>query len=92
MKNCILLENGFLEVERETAIAAFVAQHNNRRDHGSIGNLTPANICFGRGEMIVVKRRCIKLQTIQNRRLRLQRQGHTRKPMRPRLPRQNQRS
>jgi transposase InsO family protein len=70
-----LLESSFFEGELEAAIAAFIAPYNNHRSHGSIGNLTPADVHFGRGETILAERRHIKLQTIQNRRLNHQRQA-----------------
>ena len=41
----------------------------------SIGNLTPADVYFGRGATILAEGRRIKQQTIQNRRLNHQRQA-----------------
>jgi transposase InsO family protein len=75
LKNRILLENYFFEEELEAAIVAFIDHYNNHRYHESIGNLTPADVYFGRGETILAERRRIKLQTIQNRRLNHQRQA-----------------
>ena len=75
LKNRILLANCFLEGGLEAAIAAFIDHYNNHRYHESIGNFTPANISFGRGETILAERRRIKHQTIQNRRLNHQRQA-----------------
>lgn len=75
LKNRILLENYFLEGELEAPIAAFIDHYNNHRYHESIGNLTPADVYFGRGEAILAERRRIKQQTIQNRRLNHQRQA-----------------
>ncbi|OYU37909.1 MAG: IS3 family transposase [Pseudorhodobacter sp. PARRP1] len=75
LKNRILLENYFLEGELEAAIATFIDHYNNHRYHESIGNLTPADVYFGRGETILAERRCIKQKTIQNRRLNHQRQA-----------------
>ena len=75
LKNRILLENYFMEGELEAAIAAFIDHYNNHRYHESIGNLTPADVYFGRGETILAERRRIKHQTIQNRRLNHQRQA-----------------
>jgi len=69
LKNRILLENYFLEEALEAAIAAFINHYNNDRYHESIGNLTPADVYFGRGETILAERRRIKHKTIQNRRL-----------------------
>jgi len=57
------------------AIAAFIDHYNNRRYHESIGNLTPADVYFGRGETILAERRHIKQKTIQDRRLNHQRQA-----------------
>jgi transposase InsO family protein/transposase-like protein len=75
LKNRILLENYFFEGELEAAIAAFIEHYNKHRYHESIGNLTPADVYFGRGETILAERRRIKHQTIQNRRLNHQRQA-----------------
>ena len=75
LKNRILLENYFFEGELEAAIAVFIEHYNNHRYHESIGNLTPADVYFGRGETILAERRRIKRQTIQNRRLNHQRQA-----------------
>ncbi len=75
LKNRILLENHFLEGELEAAIAAFIDHSNNHRCHVSIGNLTPADVCFGHGDTILAERRRITLKTIQNRHLNHQRQA-----------------
>ena len=75
LKNRILLENYFMEGELEAAIAAFIDHYNNHRYHESVGNLTPADVYFGRGETILAERRRIKMKTIQNRRLNHQRQA-----------------
>ena len=75
LKNRILLENYYLQGELEAAIAAFVEHYNNHRYHESLGNLTPADVYFGRGTAILAEREKIKAQTIQNRRLIHQRQA-----------------
>ena len=59
--------------ELEAAIAAFVEHYNNHRYHESLGNLTPADVYFGRGPAILAEREKIKKLTIQNRRLNHQR-------------------
>ena len=69
LKNRILPENYFLEGEPEAAIDVSINHYNNHRYHESIGNLTPADAYFGRGQTILTERRRIKQQTIQNRRL-----------------------
>ncbi|WP_274961397.1 IS3 family transposase, partial [Lentibacter algarum] len=75
LKNRILLENYYLEGELEAAINAFVEHYNHRRYHESLGNLTPADVYFGRGPAILAERKKIKVQTTQNRRLIHQRQA-----------------
>ena len=50
MKNRVLLENYFLPGQLEAAVAAFVAHYNHHRYHESLGNLTPADVYFGRGK------------------------------------------
>ena len=74
MKNRILLENYYLPGDLEAQINAFVDHYNNQRYHEAIGNLTPADAYFGRGNTILLERERIKRQTIQSRRL-----MHTRK-------------
>jgi putative transposase len=69
LKNRILLENHYLPGDLEAHIAAFVAGYNDRRYHESIGNLTPADVYFGRGQTILIERKRIKRQTIASRRL-----------------------
>jgi len=39
------------------------------RYHESLGNLTPADVYFGRGQTILIERERIKRQTIAKRRL-----------------------
>jgi transposase InsO family protein len=75
LKNRILLENYYLPGDLEAEIDAFVANYNHLRYHESIGNLTPADVYFGRGQTILMQRERIKLQTIQNRRLLHRRQA-----------------
>ena len=75
LKNRILLENYYLPGHLENQIAAFVDHYNNRRYHESIGNLTPADVYFGRDRAIIKRREKIKKLTIQNRRLLHQQQA-----------------
>jgi transposase InsO family protein len=69
LKNRVLLENYFLPSQLEAAVGAFVDHYNHRRYHESLGNLTPADVYFGRGREILEVREEIKKQTIRNRRL-----------------------
>jgi transposase InsO family protein len=75
LKNRILLENYYLPGDLEVEIGAFVADYNYRRYHESLGNLTPADVYFGRGQTILTERERIKRQTIANRRLQHRRQA-----------------
>jgi transposase InsO family protein len=75
LKNRILLENYYLPGDLEAQIEAFVADYNHRRYHESIGNLTPADVYFGRGQTILLQRERIKRQTIAQRCLQHQRQA-----------------
>jgi putative transposase len=68
LKNQILLEHYYLPGQLEARLAAFVDFYNTRRYHESLGNLTPADIYFGRGLSILARRQNIKHQTIELRR------------------------
>ena len=69
LKNRVLLENYFLPGQLELAVGAFVDHYNHERHHESLGNLTPADVYFGRGQAILAEREKIKKLTIQSRRL-----------------------
>ena len=69
LKNRILLENYYLPGDLEGQIDAFVRHYNDHRYHESLGNLTPADVYFGRDRDIIERRKEIKKLTIQNRRL-----------------------
>ena len=75
LKNRILLENYYLPGDLEAEIGAFVADYNHLRYHESLGNLTPADVYFGRGQTILMERERIKRQTIASRRLLHRRQA-----------------
>jgi transposase InsO family protein len=72
LKNRILLENYYLPGALEAEIGSFVDYYNHQRYHESIGNLTPADVYFGRGQTILMKRERIRRDTIQQRRLQYQ--------------------
>jgi hypothetical protein len=69
LKNRILLEHYYLPGDLERQVAAFVEHYNHARYHESLGNLTPADVYFGRAETILLERERIKRQTSANRRL-----------------------
>ena len=69
LKNRILLENYFLPGDLEAHLERFVDHYNHRRYHQSLKNLTPADVYFGRGPTILLKRERIKRETITQRRL-----------------------
>ena len=75
LKNRILLDNYYLPGDLEASIGAFVERYNHQRYHESLGNLTPADVYFGRATAIIEHRRNIKEQTIRDRRLAHQRQA-----------------
>ena len=70
LKNRILLEHYVLPGDLEAQVAAFITYYNHQRYHESLGNLTPADVYFGRGQAILLDRERIKRQTIEQRRLR----------------------
>jgi putative transposase len=69
LKNRILLEHYYLPGDLEEQVRAFVEHYNHARYHESLGNLTPADVYFGRGQTILIEREKIKRQTITGRRL-----------------------
>ena len=56
LKNRILLENYFLPGDLEGQIGAFVRHDNDHRYHESLGNLSPADVYFGRDRDIIERR------------------------------------
>jgi putative transposase len=65
IKNRILLENYYLPGQLEQSIGEFVEYYNDRRYHESLDNLTPADVYFGRGPVILKRREAIKRKTIE---------------------------
>jgi transposase InsO family protein len=57
-----------LPSELEKAIADFVDYYNYRRYHKALGNVTPADVLYGRREQILAKRKEVQIQTINLRR------------------------
>ena len=60
LKNRVLLENYYLPGDLEMQIGAFVDHYNNHRYHESLGNVTPADVYFGRDTAIIERRKKIK--------------------------------
>ena len=75
LKNRILLEHYYLPGDLEAQIGDFVGNYNHRRYHESLGNLTPADVYFGRGQTILLERERIKRHTFEKRRLQHHRQA-----------------
>jgi len=67
IKNVVNLDNYYHPEQLKEAIGKFVDYYNNGRYHESLKNLTPADVYFGRGEMILRKREEIKSTSIKNR-------------------------
>lgn len=68
LKNMICLENHYFPWQLEQAIAAFVDSYNQRRYHEALGNVTPADVYFGRAEQIQSRREAVKQKTLAQRR------------------------
>ena len=67
MKNIIKLENYFFPDELREKLAEFVDYYNNRRYHESLGNVTPADVYFGRAKKIKMQRQETKTKTLKER-------------------------
>jgi len=57
-----------LPSQLEQAIAGFVDYYNYRRYHKALGNVTPADVLYGRREKILEHRREVQVETINRRR------------------------
>jgi RNA-directed DNA polymerase len=68
LKNVICLENYYFPWQLQQAVAAFVEHYNQRRYHEALGNVTPADVYFGRAEQIQSQREVIKHKTLAQRR------------------------
>jgi transposase InsO family protein len=72
-KNRILLESYFLPGDFGAQIESFVDHYNHQRYHESPNNITPADVYFGRDQVIIQERERIKRKVLETLRL-LQRQ------------------
>jgi transposase InsO family protein len=68
MKNILLLENYYSPDELTNQIDLFIEYYNNDRYHEALHNLTPADIYYGRGRDIMIRREKIKKITMLQRR------------------------
>ena len=68
MKNVVKLENYYFPDDLRASIQAFVDYYNNHRYHESLGNVTPADVYFGRQKQVLNRRKEIKIETIKERR------------------------
>jgi len=57
-----------LPSQLEKAIADFVNDYNYHRYHTALGNVTPADVLYGRREEILERRKEVQIQTINRRR------------------------
>ncbi|GAI95318.1 unnamed protein product, partial [marine sediment metagenome] len=55
----------------DKAIADFVDYYNYRRYHKALGDVTPADVLYGRREQILQRRKEVRIQTINRRRMAL---------------------
>jgi transposase InsO family protein len=56
-----------LPSQLERALADFVDYYNYRRYHKALGNVTPADVLYGRREKILERRKEVQIQTINRR-------------------------
>jgi transposase InsO family protein len=56
-----------LPSQLEKAIADFVDYYNYRRYHKALGDVTPADVLYGRREEILERRKEVRVQTINRR-------------------------
>ncbi|HJW88922.1 MAG TPA: integrase core domain-containing protein, partial [Dehalococcoidia bacterium] len=57
-----------LPSQLERAIADFVDYYNYRRYHKALGNVTPADVLYGRREQVLQRRKEVRIQTVNHRR------------------------
>ena len=65
LKSRILLENYYLPGDLERAVSHFFNHYKHRRYHVGLGNCTPADVYFGRGQNILDMQKEIKRRTIE---------------------------
>ena len=65
VKNVVKVENYYFPCELEATLRDFVAYYNKERYHESLGNVTPADVYFGRQYAVISERAKIKRKTMQ---------------------------
>ena len=68
MKNLVQLQTFAYPWDLEREITRFVDYYNNQRYHESLGNVTPADVYFGRAKEVQTRRQEIKRRTLEGRR------------------------
>ena len=68
MKNVVKLENYYYPEDLTQRLTEFVEYYNNRRYHESLDNLTPSDVYYGRGKVILNQRKLTKIKTMKKRR------------------------
>jgi putative transposase len=68
MKNIVKLENYFFPDDLRAKLVEFVDYYNNHRYHEALGNVTPADVYFGREKQIKMQRQETKMKTLKERR------------------------
>ena len=68
MKNQILLNHYYFPSELQGHLQRFVSYYNHERYHESLGNVTPADMYYGRDREIKARREVIRKKTMRLRR------------------------
>lgn len=68
MKNVVKLDNYYLPEELKAALENFVHYYNHQSYHESLDTVTPADVYYGRKEMVLKRRAKIKQQRMLQRR------------------------
>jgi putative transposase len=96
MKNVVNLNTYYFTWELEAEVARFVEHYNNERYHESLGNVTPADVYFGRHREIFTRREQIKRRTLKQRKVynlrAAQRELHQQTTLKPSIPQTRQMS
>ena len=67
MKSAVKLQHYYFPEGLKTVRKGFVSYYNNERYHESLGNVTPADVHFGRQYAVLSERSKIKRRTIERR-------------------------